>query len=59
MAGEGQLKKQAKHQWDRLDAEECRIVNKILTATPKKVEWPEDTEPKFTKKRTTRVIRSA
>ena len=58
MAGEDQLKEQAKHQWDRLDTEEHRIVNKILTATPKKVEWPEDTEPKFTKKRTTRAIRS-
>ena len=58
MVGEGQLKEQAKHQWDRLDAEGHRIINEILTATPKKVEWPEDTEPKFTKKRITRAIRS-
>ena len=57
--GEGQLKEQAKHQWDRLDAEGRRIINEILTATPEKVEWSEDTELKFTKKRTTRAIRSA
>ena len=59
MVGEGQWKEQAKHQSDRLDMKGRRIVNKILTATPKKVEWPEDTEPKFTKKRTTRAIRPA
>ena len=37
---------------------DVKVVNKILTATPKKVEWPEDTEPKFPYKRTTRAIRS-
>ena len=59
MAGEGQLKEQTKYQWDRLDMEGHRIRNEILTATPEKVEWPEDTKPKFTRKRTTRAIRAA
>ena len=59
MAGEGQLKEQAKYQWDRLDTEGCKIMNKILTATPEKVKWPEGTEPKFTRKRTTKANRVA
>ena len=59
MAGEGQYKEQAKYQWDKLDMEGCRLINGMLTATPEKVEWPEDAEPKFTRKRTTRAIRVA
>ena len=39
--------------------EGCRIINEILTATLEKIEWPEDTEPNFTRKRTTRAIRVA
>ena len=38
--GEGQLKDQAKYQWDRLDAEGRKIIKKILIATPLNVEWP-------------------
>ena len=49
MAGEGQLKEQANYQWDRLDTEGCKLISKILTATPEKVKWPEGTEPKFTR----------
>ena len=59
MAGEGQLKEQAKYQWDRLDMEGCKIINEILTATPEKVKWLEGTEPKFTRKRTTKATRVA
>ena len=36
MAGEGQLKEQAKYQWDRLNVEGCKIINEILTATPER-----------------------
>ena len=50
MAGEGQLREQTKYQWDWLDMERCKIINKILTATPERVEWPEGAEPKFTRK---------
>ena len=59
MAGEGQLKEQAKYQWDRLDAEGCKIIKEILTATLEKVKWPEGTEPKLTRKRTTKATRVA
>ena len=57
MAGEGQLKEQAKYQWDRLDAEGCKIINEILTATPERVEWSEGVEPKFMRKRTSEATR--
>ena len=57
MAGEGQLKEQAKYQWDRLDVEGCKITNEILTATPERVEWPEGVEPKFMRKRTSKATR--
>ena len=33
--------------------------NKILRAKAEKVEWPEDEEPKFTRKRTTKATRVA
>ena len=55
---EGQLKEQAKYQWNRLDAEgPCRIINEILTATPEKVEWLKGVEPKFMRKRTSKATR--
>ena len=50
---------QTKYQWDRLNVEGCKIINKILTATPEKVEWLEGTEPKFTRKTTTKATRVA
>ena len=59
MAGEGQLREQAKYQWDRLDMEGCKILNKILTATPERVEWLEGAEPKFTRKKTSKATRVA
>ena len=59
MVGEGQLKEQAKHQWERLDAEGCKIINNLLTAAMEKVEWPEDAEPKFTRKRATKATKVA
>ena len=37
----------------------CNLINGILTVEAEKIEWPEDAEPKFTKKRATSAIRSA
>ena len=59
MVGESHLKEQAKFQWGRLDVEGHSLINKILTTETEKVEWPENAEPKFTKKRTAKAIRMA
>ena len=32
MAGEGQFREQAKKQWEKLDAEGCKIINDLLVA---------------------------
>ena len=59
MVGESHQKEKANLQWDRLDMEGHSLINKILTAETKKVEWPDNAEPKFTKKRTAKAIRMA
>ena len=35
MAGEGQLREQAKKQWEKIDAEGCKIINDLLVADRK------------------------
>ena len=45
MVGESHQKEQANLQWDRLDMEGHSLINKILTAETKKVEWPDNAEP--------------
>ena len=59
MVGESHQKEQANLHWDRLDMEGHSLINKILTAETKKVEWPDNAEPKFTKKGTAKAIRMA
>ena len=59
MVGEGQLKEQARQQWERLDVEGHQIINEVLTADTEKVEWPEDGEPKFTRKRASKATKVA
>ena len=57
MVGEGQLKEQARQQWERLNTEGVKIINKPLTADTENLEWPEDAEPKFTRKKATRATK--
>ena len=59
MVGNSQLKEQAKQQWERLDTEGHGIVNELITAETEKVEWPKDTDPKFTRKKPVKATRVA
>ena len=51
MAGESQLMEQAKKQWEKLDAEDCKIINDLITADTERTVWLESMEPKFTGKK--------
>ena len=57
MAGESHLMEQAKKQWERLDAEGSKIINNLLRTDAERVEWPENTEPKFTRKKGTKMTK--
>ena len=57
--GESQLKEQVKTQWERLDVKGHNLINGILTAGTEEVQWPANTEPKFQKKKTAKMIRLA
>ena len=59
MSGEGQLREQAKKQWERIDAEGCKNINDLLVADKERTVWPENTEPKFTGKKGTKLIKVA
>ena len=59
MAGESHLMEQARKQWGRLDAEGRKIINDLLTTDAERVEWPENTEPKFTRKKGTKMTKVA
>ena len=56
MSGEGQFREQAKKQWKKLDAEGCSNINDLLVADKDRTAWPENTEPKFTGKKGTKLI---
>ena len=51
MAGEGQLREQAKKQWERIDAEGRKITNNLLVADKERTVWPENTEPVYRQER--------
>ena len=57
--GEGQLREQAKKQWERIDAEGHKIINNLLVADRERTVWPENTEPKFTGKKDTKLTKVA
>ena len=57
--GEGQLREQAKKQWERINAEGCKIINDLLVADKERTVWPENTEPKFTGKKGTKLTKVA
>ena len=59
MSGEGQLREQAKKQWERIDAEGRKIINDLLVADKERTVWLENTEPKFTGKKGTKLIKVA
>ena len=57
MAGESHLTEQAKKQWEKLNAEGHKIINDLLTTEAERIEWPENMEPKFTRKRGTKMTK--
>ena len=59
MSGEGQFREHVKKQWEKLDAEGCKIINKLLVAEKDRTAWLENTEPKFTGKKGTKLIKVA
>ena len=57
MSGEGQYREQAKKQWEKLDAEVCKIINDLIVADKDRTLWLENTEPKFTGKKGAKLIK--
>ena len=51
MSGEGQYREQAKKQWEKLDTEGHKIINDLIVADKDRTIWPENTEPKFTRRK--------
>ena len=50
---------QAKKQWEKLNAEGRKIINDLLMTEAERIEWLENTEPKFTRKRGTKMTKVA
>ena len=59
MSGKGQFREQAKKKWEKLDAEGHKIINDLLVADKDRTVWPENTEPKFTRKKGAKLIKVA
>ena len=59
MSGEGQYREQAKKQWEKLDAEGRKIINDLIVAEKDRTIWPENTEPKFTRRKGAKLIKVA
>ena len=59
MVGESHLMEQAKKQWEKLDAEGHKIINNLLTADTERTAWPENMEPKFTRKKGAKMMKVA
>ena len=57
MAGESHLMEQAKKQWEKLDAEGRKIINDLLMTEAERIELPENMEPKFIRKRGTKMTK--
>ena len=57
MSGEGQYREQAKKQFEKLDAEGCKIINNLLVADKDRTVWRENTDPKFTRKKGAKLIK--
>ena len=59
MSREGQFREQAKKQSEKLDAEGRKIINDLLVADKDRTAWLENIEPKFTRKKGTKLIKVA
>ena len=59
MLREGQYREQAKKQWEKLDVESRKIINDLIVADKDRTIWPENTEPKFTRKKGAKLIKVA
>ena len=59
MAGESQLMEQAKKQWEKIDVEGHKIINNLIAEDKERTVWPENTEPKFTRKKGTKMTKVA
>ena len=59
MVGESHLMEQAKKQWEKLDAEGCKIINGLLTTDAERTEWLENMRPKFTRKKGAKMTKVA
>ena len=59
MAGESHLMEQAKKQWEKFDTEGHKIINDLLTTEAERIEWPKNTESKFTRKRGIKMTKVA
>ena len=57
MVGESHLMEQAKKQWEKLNTEGHKIINDLLTTEAERIEWLENMEPKFTRKRGTKMTK--
>ena len=58
MVGESHLMEQAKKQWENINAEGRKIINDLLTTEAEGIEWSQNTKPKFTRKRGTKMTKS-
>ena len=57
MVGESHLMEQAKKQWEKLNTDGHKIRNDLLMAEAERIEWPKNTESKFTRKRGTKMTK--
>ena len=59
MAGESQLREQAKKQWEKIDAEGHKIINNLIIEEKERTVWLENAEPKFTGKKGAKMTKVA
>ena len=59
MVGESQLMEKAKKQWEKIDVEGCKIINDLIAEDKERTVWLENTEPKFTGKKGTKMTKVA
>ena len=59
MAGKSQLREQAKKQWEKIDAEGCKIINDLIVADKERTVLPENMEQKFTGKKGAKMTKVA
>ena len=57
MAEESHFMEQAKKQWEKIDTEGHKIINDLITEDTERTVWLENTEPKFTGKKGTKMTR--